>query len=263
MIDFDKYISIKQRLASAYNVDFFTFTNPDYIELMQLGRESRLKKRYDDCHWCYDSAIKLLESSSKIQKKKLMLISCVHSARALCYIDQGKYFKALGECDIAILIFDDNAEAWCNKGVVYWNTSNYDAALESHKNAIKIDPELVESWNGIGNLLVDHFKEYKSALKYLNKAIELSDGKYIPALVNKGNVLLKLGEYTSANEYYELAFDIDPDNAIHAQLNKAINLIDNLNQPQNAIKILNNLNNNLSVDHRYKKEIIDLLNQLI
>jgi len=49
-----------------------------------------------------------------------------------------------------------------------------DEAIEAFKKALEIDPKYAIAWNNLGNLLMNHNKDYAGAFK---KALEI-DAKY-------------------------------------------------------------------------------------
>jgi tetratricopeptide (TPR) repeat protein len=100
------------------------------------------------------------------------------------------------------------AEAWYNKGLVYYKMKKYNEALECYNKALEIDPYYAEAWNNKGNVYYK-MKEYNEALECYNKALEINSFD-AGAWNNKGNVYYKMKKYNEALECYEEAIKLNP-----------------------------------------------------
>lgn len=76
------------------------------------------------------------------------------------------------------------------------------AAIESYKKCIEIDPEKDEAHYNLGNLLYDQ-KLYNEALQHFEKAIEINPSD-LDYYYNKGVVLTKLGIIQEAEIFFKI-----------------------------------------------------------
>ena len=262
--DITKFYAITDTLETLTKGEMYfdKSQEPNWGDIMYTGRYCRIYKLHNECCWCYDEAFILTEKLDISNDDKAKLKSGVYSAKALCFIQMGKNDAAIELCDAAISFWKENAEAHCNKGVALNNIGNYDLSLKSHKKAIELNPEQAESWNAIGNILLDNLKKPLEAIEYLDRAISLSEGKNTHAWINKGNALHSMGHNEEAIVCYETAYDIDPKNNVHAMLNKANLLYYVLNKKVEAAKLLKDVKQHIDANHPELRNLNDLLKKI-
>jgi Flp pilus assembly protein TadD len=119
-----------------------------------------------------------------------------------------------------------NARFWANLGaaqgdlgVLQGDLEHADAALESCRRAIELDPSLPEAHNGLGLALKLKGRSHEAAAAY-ETAIRLRPD-YHKAYSNLGTVLQSQGRFAEASAAYEKAVDIMPDYA-EGQWNKGM-----------------------------------------
>ena len=100
------------------------------------------------------------------------------------------------------------------------------------------------------------------ALTYLDKALELTNGEDTRAWINKGNALMWLGRNDEAIISWETAYEIDPENNIHAILNKAMVLHALLKNKQAAILTLNSIIESIDKAHPEYNNVISMLEKI-
>ncbi len=83
-------------------------------------------------------------------------------------------------------------------------------AISNYKEAIKSDPTCADAYMNIG-ICYDHLGDYSSANDFYDKAIDL-DKNYGLAYYNKGVLLLENGDYRLALECFTKMLEIDPTN---------------------------------------------------
>jgi tetratricopeptide (TPR) repeat protein len=120
----------------------------------------------------------------------------------------------------------ENARFWANLGaaqgdlgVLQGDLDQADAALESCRKALELDPSLPEAHNGIGLALKLKGRNHEAAAAY-ETAIRLRPD-YHKAYSNLGTVLQSQGRFAEASAAYEKAVDIMPDYA-EGQWNKGM-----------------------------------------
>ncbi len=262
-IDLNKFYSITSKIeeATGGQISFDKTSEPNWAEIIQTGRYCRMLNFFDDCIWCYDQGYLLADTLDIPSEGRAELKSSVLSAKALAFIQKGNNHYALNLCLDSISFWNENAEAYCNQGVAYSNLGEYNKSMNAHKRAIELNSKLSQSWNAIGQLLVDNFEDPLNAIDFLDKAIELTNGEDTHAWVNKGNALMRLGKYEEANICWDTAYEIDPQNNIHAILNKAI-LHLSLNNITEAKILLNDVLETLEPSHKEYTNVVSMLEKI-
>lgn len=108
----------------------------------------------------------------------------------------------------------DLTDAWYNLGLVLRRTGRYAEALEAYGEALKrgvTTPEEVHLNRAV--ILADDLARPDDAKVELDRALALNS-RYLPALINLGNLNDDLGRRDAARDAYERALAIDADNPL-------------------------------------------------
>jgi tetratricopeptide (TPR) repeat protein len=81
-------------------------------------------------------------------------------------------------------------------------------AVQALLAAVELDPEYVEAWNNLGNIMAD-VGEIDEALACFARALELEPG-YADAHYNLAEVLANEGDYAPAREHWRAYLAADP-----------------------------------------------------
>ena len=142
----------------------------------------------------------------------------------------GIIYSQLKEFDKAIETFNNTikvnpkfAEAHNNLGIVFYELNDLEKALKSFEEAIKIKSNFSDAFNNIGNV-------YQKK-NYINKAIENYEIAILKnegsnkdkPLFNLGNIFRDQEDYEKSIDYYKKAIAINP-NSIDASINLSISL---------------------------------------
>ena len=144
---------------------------------------------------------------------------------------QGQLQQALSDANRMLERFPNsfvlnNIAGACNAGLM-----QFDAAIDSFKQALKINPENAEAYNNIGNVL--HTKgDQEAAIGSYKKALKIKPD-YAEAYSNMGNALNAKGDPDASISSYKQALKIKPDYA-EAYYNMGIALKDK-GDPEAAI----------------------------
>ncbi len=174
--------------------------------------------------------------------------SRAHDNLGFTYERAGETKKALQEFEIAVKLQEDNFRALANLGVAYaklgfYNKSiialeksieinkyhkTYDKlglvydeinmendAIESFKEAIKLNPRYAKAHNDLATIYAKIGK-FELALQEFNEAIRI-DKDYADAHFNKGVLLEFLGEEDKASKEFEAAVRLEPENELYRQ----------------------------------------------
>ncbi|CAG9317147.1 unnamed protein product [Blepharisma stoltei] len=179
-----------------------------YVEkIFQVQKLSRMEK---------DPALNLLalQSNEAVEKAKAMLTEISNNNIVL-------FCEIWGQIDEVIKSFHREK----SKGIPYEAHSelknihngfekegeNLQPELSKYKEAIRIDLNNPDSYNGIGDIFYNEGR-YEEAVKHYNDAIRINPNCSI-YYRNKGNALRELGRREEAMECYKEAIRIDPNNA--------------------------------------------------
>ena len=90
------------------------------------------------------------------------------------------------------------------------NTSEYDKAMTTFDQVLKLDFRSVDALNGKG-LVLNNLGKYQEAILWFDKALKI-DPTFVDALYNKADALGELGNYEEAFIWTEKALAIDTAN---------------------------------------------------
>ncbi|HSQ72021.1 MAG TPA: sulfotransferase, partial [Rubrivivax sp.] len=106
------------------------------------------------------------------------------------------------------------ADGWYNLGQAQWRARRFDAALQSYRQALDIgigQPEEVHLNRSV--ILARHLGRIHESVRELEAALACNP-RYLPALLNLGNVCEQRGDRDRARQCYEEALRVDPTQAL-------------------------------------------------
>ena len=120
-----------------------------------------------------------------------------------------QYEAAIDSFKQAIKAKSDYAEAYDNMGNALQDKGDLDAAIESYKQAIKVGPDYAEAYNNMGTALNEK-GDLDAAIESYKHAIKIKPD-YAEAYNNMGISLSQKGEPQAAIKSYRQAIKIKPD----------------------------------------------------
>ena len=127
------------------------------------------------------------------------------------YRDSNQYKNALESYSNAIRMQANIAQFYDGRGCVYDRLGEYEKAIADCNKVIELKPETANGYYNRG-LVYDHLGEYEKAITDYNKAIELNS-EHRNAYNNRGLVYKKLGEYEKAITDFDKAIELNPEYA--------------------------------------------------
>lgn len=118
------------------------------------------------------------------------------SAEAITNLNQGNVQKAKELVEVAVASNPEDAKTQFLAGILAFNDKAYDKAIAAYEKAIKLDPNMVEAYNNLGNTYRDMGKTEEAAKSY-EKAAQLNS-KFAFAYTNHALMLSNQGKKQEA-----------------------------------------------------------------
>jgi tetratricopeptide (TPR) repeat protein len=125
-------------------------------------------------------------------------------------INTSEYDKAMTTFDQVLKLDSRSVDALNGKGLVFNNLGKYQEAISLFDMALKIDPNFVETLNNKG-MALSNLGKYQEAISLFDMALKI-DPNFVDALYNKADALGELGSYEEAYIWTEKALAIDTAN---------------------------------------------------
>ncbi|KAK2530696.1 Ttc6 [Columba livia] len=168
--------------------------------------------------------ILLLELSEEIAFKVLI-------NRGVLYMELGDYANACEDFKGATLLSPDDSQIFQALGICYYRIHEFEDAVRSFDQALKLDPVSVDAYIGRGNSYMENGDEdgCKQAQKDFLRAIHLNPkcikarvclaynlqlATTAPLLTNRGFINHLMGHLTCAMKDYQQAISVDPNYAL-------------------------------------------------
>jgi Ca-activated chloride channel family protein len=133
--------------------------------------------------------------------------AAVYNAQGLESYKSGNYQDAVKSYKQAVKLKKDYAEAHDNLGDAYFQLKQYKQAIEAYKQALKYQPDFPTAYNNMGTA---YFKlgEHKKAIEAFKEAIRL-DPKTTSTYYNLAATYVERGNEQAALEQYKILKNID------------------------------------------------------
>jgi tetratricopeptide (TPR) repeat protein len=133
----------------------------------------------------------------------------LYNIAGACNAGLMQFDAAINSYEQAIKIKPDYAEAYYNMGIALQNKGDPEAAINSYKQAIKIKPDYAKAYSNMGNALKDK-GDLEVAIDSYEQAIKIKPD-YAEVYYNMGNALKEKGDPEAAIDSYKQAIKIKPD----------------------------------------------------
>jgi tetratricopeptide (TPR) repeat protein len=136
--------------------------------------------------------------------------------KASILFEQGNLFFAGKDFDSAIASYDeavkiksDYHQAWNNRGIALGNLGRFEEAVASYDEAVKIKSDYHQAWNNRG-IALDDLGRFEEAVASYDEAVKIKSD-YHQAWNNRGIALDDLGRFEEAVASYDEAVKIKSD----------------------------------------------------
>ncbi|PSB41150.1 hypothetical protein C7B80_31550 [Cyanosarcina cf. burmensis CCALA 770] len=120
-----------------------------------------------------------------------------------------EYEEAIASYDQALKINPNNNDAWHSRGYALSNVGRYEEAIASYDQALKINPNNNNAWYNRG-IVLRKLERYEEAIASYDQALKINPNNN-NAWNNRGVALNYLGSYEEALDSYDQALKINPD----------------------------------------------------
>jgi len=153
---------------------------------------------------------------------------------------QGQLQQALSEVSEMLERFPNSVVLYNIAGASNMGLMQFDTAIESYKQALKINPDYAKTYNNMGNALRDK-GDLEAAIDSYQRALKIKPD-YANAYYNMGNSLKDKGSLEAAIDSFKQALKIKPDfaeayNSVGVALNDKGDSESAIDSYKNAIKI--------------------------
>ncbi|HEY9298260.1 MAG TPA: tetratricopeptide repeat protein [Phormidium sp.] len=118
-------------------------------------------------------------------------------------MSQGDYSEAIAIITGLLDRHPDNANDYNNRGFIYYQSGELDAALADYNKAIQLNPDLAAAYNNRANYYAAK-KQLTKAIADYDRAIDLNP-LHVRALINRGITFRDLKLYDRALENFDFA----------------------------------------------------------
>jgi len=133
----------------------------------------------------------------------------VWSLRGLLLMQLDEYEEALFSFDEALRLKPNYPAAWYDRGNILFKLELYEEAIASFEQVIKFKPDYQENWNNWGASL-GNLGRHQEAFEIFEKVVKDNPDDF-EALFNLGCAMASLEQYAEALETFERVIKLNPD----------------------------------------------------
>ncbi len=131
------------------------------------------------------------------------------------HVSRGELSLAMPDCDQAVVQFPTHAEAYSNRGAVFFQFGNHAQALSDLNRAVELLPNDAMMHYNRG-VVYSELKDPRAAIRDFSRAIDLNPS-LVPAFHNRGREYEEIGERALAIADFERALALRPGFALSAK----------------------------------------------
>ncbi|NET28311.1 tetratricopeptide repeat protein [Okeania sp. SIO1I7] len=145
-------------------------------------------------------------SDAKTDNSEPLMMANDYAKQADKFFFAGRLKEAVSAYNQALKIHPEMADTWNNRGVVLTRLKMYDEAIVSYDRALQIRADYADAWNNRGVSLIE-LQHYQEAINSFEQAIKVK-ADYADAWNNRGVCLAKIQKYQEAVKSYNQAIAI-------------------------------------------------------
>ncbi len=129
----------------------------------------------------------------------------------IVYFNTKQYDRALDQFNAVIAALPNFDKPYYGRALIYEKMDNYDAAINDFITVTKFNPNDYKTYYYLGRLSIRK-KDYQKAEEFLKKAEEINP-EFAPTYYELGNIYYEQDLYRQSINYYKRTVDLDNDNA--------------------------------------------------
>ena len=157
-----------------------------------------------------DDTIESLEQLNRIIKNNSRL-PFAYAGRAYYHYRQGNYEQAKLDYDSAIMLEENNASYYLNRGMCYEKMNNLTNTLRDYLSASALDPGDPKIWYNLGNIFYKQ-ESYQDAVAAYSTSIRI-DSQMGNVYFNRGLTYFQIGDSARACQDMQQAISMEVDPA--------------------------------------------------
>ena len=152
----------------------FNYVNNEFLsnQKVEAGNKFAYKGRFDDAIKLYTEAITLNEYNAAAYNRRGQVYSVMAANQKVVPVAESYRRQAINDLEKATRLNNNYAEAFANRGFVYYNGKFFGQAIKDFNRAIQLEP--LNAWNYIYRAQCHRPTDKNLALADFNKAIELN-----------------------------------------------------------------------------------------
>lgn len=202
--------------------------NPEDPEaLLNIGRICMVVGKYDDARSFFNNILALdpLHADARRFIDELDQDACddvypqdgrVLYQKAQTLSKEGDVMGAISVLEKLIAVEHDNAAAFNDLGVLYYQLGDKDKALHYYQQAAKLNPNQDTFKKNLADFYFLELGRVEDAMKFYVQVLE-NDPEDVECLIATGMVCYKMNKFQDARSFFEKVLEIEPWNA-NAQL---------------------------------------------
>ncbi|OLP17633.1 hypothetical protein BST81_15020 [Leptolyngbya sp. 'hensonii'] len=178
------------------------------LSLFQQGLSLSAAREYREALKSFDLVLQIRPDCSEVWHERGLALENLGDYReaVVCY---DRALQSSGSKKIA-------HEIWHSRGnALQYGLGNYEAALQSYDQALKLKPNHYLVWQNRGNALLYGLNHFQEAVANYDRVLNLVPDYYL-AWRNRGNALLELGHHQAAIASYDQALSLEPNDQVSA-----------------------------------------------
>jgi tetratricopeptide (TPR) repeat protein len=170
------------------------------------------QKDAQDCYQTADPDRRISACTRFLESRNLNKRAIAYNNLGLAWLQKGDFDRAIASFDEAIRLDPEYSHAYTNRGVAWGEKGEYDRAIADYDQAIRLNPTESVSWNNRANARAKK-GEYDHAIADYTEAIRLNP-KYSVAYALRGEKWRLIGDLDRALADQDRAIALDPQNPI-------------------------------------------------
>ena len=201
--------NIKKREEKKFFKAEFEYVGNEFLSNRKVAEGNKFfyRGRIDDAIKVYTEAIELNEYNAAAYNRRGNLYNILALNQKNVPIAESNRRMAINDLDKAIRLNNNYAEAFANRGFIYYTGKFFGQAIKDFNRAIQLDPN--NEWNYIYRAQCNRQTDKNLALADFNKAVELAPNKSYTYFARGNFFEQDLKDFSKTLEDYSRAIEFE------------------------------------------------------